>query len=200
MLTTSWLSVVVVKPSVFLVGITVLRSMSFVSTPPSVSIPSVRGVTSSSSKSCVSAPPSPERMPPWTAAPYATASSGLMPLFSSLPSKYSERSSWILGMRVDPPTSTTWSTWLRSRPESVRVFFTGSMVLLKRSMQSSSNLARVRVSDRSWPSKKASISIRCWWAVDSWRLARSTSRRSFWRARLSLVASLPDFFLNCFSM
>mmetsp|Transcript_42712 Transcript_42712/g.89312 ORF Transcript_42712/g.89312 Transcript_42712/m.89312 type:complete len:238 (-) Transcript_42712:214-927(-) len=69
MFTTGWLSDVVVKLSVFLVGMTVLRSMSFVSTPPSVSIPSVSGVTSSSSRSCVSCPPSPDRMPPWTAAP-----------------------------------------------------------------------------------------------------------------------------------
>ena len=65
MFTTAWLSDVVVKLSVFFVGITVLRSMSLVSTPPSVSIPRVRGVTSSSSKSAVSAPPSPERMPPY---------------------------------------------------------------------------------------------------------------------------------------
>jgi len=60
----TWLSEVVVKESVFLVGMTVLRSMSLVSTPPSVSIPSVSGVTSSRSRSDVSAPPSPDRMPP----------------------------------------------------------------------------------------------------------------------------------------
>mmetsp|Transcript_60301 Transcript_60301/g.123905 ORF Transcript_60301/g.123905 Transcript_60301/m.123905 type:complete len:220 (-) Transcript_60301:99-758(-) len=46
MFTTAWLSEVVVKLSVFLVGITVLRSISFVSTPPSVSMPRVSGVTS----------------------------------------------------------------------------------------------------------------------------------------------------------
>mmetsp|Transcript_35191 Transcript_35191/g.82857 ORF Transcript_35191/g.82857 Transcript_35191/m.82857 type:complete len:201 (-) Transcript_35191:817-1419(-) len=200
MLTTAWLSVVVVKESVFLVGITVLRSISLVNTPPSVSMPSVSGVTSSRSRSCVSCPPSPDRIPPCTAAPYATASSGLMPLLSSLPSKNSWSNSWILGMRVEPPTSTTWSIWLRSSPESVRTFLTGVMVLLKRSTQSSSNLALVRMIDKSLPSWKASISTRCWWLVDSCLFALSTSRRSFWRAFLSLVASSPVFFLNSLSM
>mmetsp|Transcript_49191 Transcript_49191/g.72136 ORF Transcript_49191/g.72136 Transcript_49191/m.72136 type:complete len:201 (-) Transcript_49191:822-1424(-) len=196
MLTTAWLSEVVVKLSVFFVGMTVLRSMSFVRTPPSVSIPRVRGVTSRRRRSAVSAPPSPERIPPCTAAPKATASSGLIPLLSSLPSKNSWSSSWILGIRVEPPTSTTWSICDFSRPESLSTFFTGLTVLLNRSRQSSSNLARVRVSDRSLPSKKASISIRFWWLLESCLLARSTSRRSFCTAFLSLEGSLPVFFLK----
>ena len=42
-----------------------------------------------------------------TAAPYATASSGLIPLDGSLPPKNFLRSCWTLGIRVEPPTSTT---------------------------------------------------------------------------------------------
>ena len=49
----------------------------------------VSGVTSSNSSLSVTSDYSPPRMPPWTAAPYATASSGLMPLFGSLPLKKS---------------------------------------------------------------------------------------------------------------
>ena len=41
-----------------------------------------------------------ERMPPCTAAPYATASSGLIPLFGSLPLKKSLSSACTLGMRL----------------------------------------------------------------------------------------------------
>mmetsp|Transcript_21737 Transcript_21737/g.52311 ORF Transcript_21737/g.52311 Transcript_21737/m.52311 type:complete len:364 (-) Transcript_21737:715-1806(-) len=198
--TVGWLSCAVENVCDFFVGITVLRPMSLVSTPPTVSIPSVSGVTSRSRRSAVSLPPSPERMPPCTAAPYATASSGLIDEHSSLPPKKSDSSARILGMRVDPPTSTTWSIWPLSRPESVSTFLTGEMVDLKRSMQSSSNLARVRVSDRSLPPWKSSISMRFWWDVESTRLARSTSRRSFWMAFLSLEASTPVFFLNTASM
>merc|ERR1712137_364701 len=40
----------------------------------------------------------PERIAAWTAAPYATASSGLMPLLSSLPLKKSESSFWTRGI------------------------------------------------------------------------------------------------------
>ena len=77
--------------------------MSLVMTPPVVSIPRVRGLTSTRTTSPSDS--SPERIPPWTAAPYATASSGLIPFDGSLP-KYSLRSCWTLGIRVDPPTKT----------------------------------------------------------------------------------------------
>src|SRR5215213_2055649 len=59
----------------------VLRSMSFDITPPLVSMPKERGVTSRSSTSLTS----PAKTPLWMAAPVATTSSGLMPLFGSLP-------------------------------------------------------------------------------------------------------------------
>lgn len=75
-------------------------------TPPVVSIPSVSGQTSTRTISPRSS--SPERMPPWTAAPYPTASSGLIPFDSSL-LKYSLRSCWTFRMRVEPLTRTTYN-------------------------------------------------------------------------------------------
>ena len=83
----------------------VLRSMSLVITPPRVSTPSESGVTSSSRMSLTS----PLSTPAWMAAPTATTSSGLTPLWGSLPPSRSLTSSWITGMRVEPPTSTTSS-------------------------------------------------------------------------------------------
>ena len=81
--TCGWLSAAVVKTWLLRVGIVVLRSISGVATPPSVSIESVSGVTSRRRMSLTS-PPS---TPPWIAAPSATTSSGLMPLCGSLPKK-----------------------------------------------------------------------------------------------------------------
>ncbi len=76
MVTAFWLSSAVENTWVFLVGMVVLRSMIFVNTPPKVSIPRDRGVTSSSRTSLTSPP----RTPPWMAAPMATTSSGFTPL------------------------------------------------------------------------------------------------------------------------
>ena len=82
----------------------VLRSISLVITPPLVSMPRVSGVTSSSRTSLTS----PASTPAWMAAPTATTSSGLTPRCGSLPVS-SLTFSWTAGMRVMPPTSTTWS-------------------------------------------------------------------------------------------
>ena len=76
-----WLSDAVENTCDFDVGMVVLRSISLVMTPPSVSMPSDSGVTSSSRTSLTS-PPS---TPAWIAAPIATTSSGLTPLWGSLP-------------------------------------------------------------------------------------------------------------------
>mmetsp|Transcript_47980 Transcript_47980/g.120077 ORF Transcript_47980/g.120077 Transcript_47980/m.120077 type:complete len:220 (-) Transcript_47980:778-1437(-) len=171
---------------------TVLRLMSLVMTPPTVSIPKVRGVTSSSSSSW---PPSPDRIPAWTAAPYATASSGLMPLLGSLPLKKSLINCWIFGIRVEPPTNTISSICVFLKPASSRTFLTGLRVFWKRSLLSSSNLALVSVSEKSTPSTRLSISIRAWCVELRARLPFSTSRRSFCRALLSLLMSLSYFFL-----
>ena len=60
MVTVGWLSWFVENTCDFFVGITVLREISLVITPPTVSIPSVSGVTSRRSKS---EPPSPDKIP-----------------------------------------------------------------------------------------------------------------------------------------
>ena len=102
--TDGWLSEAVVKISVFFVGIVVLASISFVITPPSVSMPSDSGVTSSSRRSLTS----PVSTAAWIAAPTATTSSGLTVLFGSLPKSFLT-SSCTFGMRVWPPTRITSS-------------------------------------------------------------------------------------------
>lgn len=51
-----------------------------VMTPPAVSIPNESGVTSISKTLSVASDPVPDKIAAWTAAPYATASSGLMDL------------------------------------------------------------------------------------------------------------------------
>ena len=98
------MSSAVEKTSDLRVGIVVLRSISLVITPPLVSMPSVSGVTSSSSTSLTS----PASTPAWIAAPTATTSSGLTPRCGSLPVS-SLTFSCTAGMRVMPPTRTTWS-------------------------------------------------------------------------------------------
>lgn len=105
MFTPGWLSAYVEKTWLFFTGMVVPRLMRAVMTPPAVSIPSESGATSRRSTSFVASEASPLRIPPWTAAPYATASSGLIDLFSSFPPKNSLSMDWILGIRVDPPTS-----------------------------------------------------------------------------------------------
>ena len=107
------MSSAVVKTSDLRVGIVVLRSMSFVKTPPFVLIPSESGVTSSRRTSLTS----PFRTPAWIAAPTATTSSGLTPLCGSLPMS-SLTFSWTAGMRVMPPTRTTWSMSAAVSPAS----------------------------------------------------------------------------------
>ena len=56
----------------------------FVITPPKVSIPKDKGVTSNKSKSLTS----PFNTPPYIAAPMATASSGLTDLFGTFPKNF----------------------------------------------------------------------------------------------------------------
>ena len=77
----------------------VLRSMSLVATPPSVSIPRESGVTSRSSTSLTS----PARTAAWTAAPMATHSIGSTPRSIFLPTMSLDELCTI-GMRVGPPT------------------------------------------------------------------------------------------------
>src|SRR5580704_5646200 len=106
--TDGWLSSAVVKISDRLVGIVVFRSISLVKMPPLVSMPSDSGVTSSSRTSFTS----PLSTPACRLAPTATTSSGLTPLFGSLPPVRSLTRSTTAGIRVEPPTSTT--CWMAS--------------------------------------------------------------------------------------
>ncbi len=107
----------------FDVGIVVLRSMSLVITPPIVSMPRLRGVTSRSSTSLTS----PCSTPPWMAAPTATTSSGFTPFIGSLP-KIFLTFSCTAGMRVIPPTKTTASMSLAVSLASLSAFSLGPAV------------------------------------------------------------------------
>ena len=112
--------------------------MMRVNTPPSVSMPSDSGVTSSSSTSLTS----PCKTPAWMAAPMATTSSGLTPLCGSLP-KNCFTTSCTFGMRVMPPTRTTSLISPAEMPASFSALRQGSTVFWTRSSTSASNLARV---------------------------------------------------------
>ena len=135
------MSSAVEKISDFFVGIVVLRSISFVITPPLVSMPRVSGVTSSSSTSLTS----PASTPAWIAAPIATTSSGLTPLCGSLPVS-SLTFSWTIGIRVMPPTRTTWS--IVGAPASEIACLTGETTRSSRSEVSSASFARVSLISR----------------------------------------------------
>jgi len=84
------------------VGIVVLRSIKGSLTPPSVSIPNVKGVTSSRT---ISLDTSPAIIPACIAAPNATASIGSTPLSGDLPIT-SPTNFLTRGIRVGPPIRT----------------------------------------------------------------------------------------------
>src|SRR5437667_318965 len=115
-----WASDAVVKTCDFEVGMVVFRSMSFVATPPRVSMPSDSGVTSRSRTSFTS----PLSTPAWMAAPTATTSSGFTPLWGSLPKRFFTAST-TSGMRVMPPTRMTSFTLSAPTSASFRHCFTG---------------------------------------------------------------------------
>jgi hypothetical protein len=89
--------------------------INLVKTPPMVSIPRESGVTSRRSTSLTS----PVSTAPWMAAPIATASSGLTPLFGAFPKK-SFTLSYTFGILVIPPTRRTSSILSLVSPESFK--------------------------------------------------------------------------------
>ncbi len=190
-----WLFSDVEKTSERRTGIVVLRGITFFITPPMVSRPNDSEVTSSSMMSCTSW----VMMPACTAAPTATASSGLTAWLGSRP--ISDRTkSCTMGMRLPPPTSTTSSMSLGLRPASVRACFSGARRPLTRSPQRPSNCDRLRrVSMCLGPSALAVIKGRLISVLatpDSSILAfsaASVSRCSAWR---SLRRSMPSFSKN----
>ena len=139
--TEDWLSSAVEKISDLRVGIVVLRSISFVITPPLVSMPRVSGVTSSRSTSLTS----PASTPAWIAAPTATTSSGLTPWCGSLPTS-SLTLSCTAGMRVMPPTRITWS--ISGAPASDRACLTGETTRSSSAEVSSASFARESLTSR----------------------------------------------------
>ena len=173
--------------------------MSFVITPPKVSIPSDNGVTSRSNTSVTS----PVRTPPWIAAPTATTSSGLTPFDGVLP-KNCFTFSWTAGIRVEPPTNKTSSISDAENPESFNACWQGAIVALIRRSASCSNCERVKVFTKCFGTPSTGImygrlisddvdddnsifafsaaSFRRWSAIES--LRRSTPF-SFWNSSAS---------------
>ena len=199
--TDGWLSVAVEKVSLRLVGMAVLRSMSLVMIPPVpprlVSMPRESGVTSMSSTS----DRSPEMTPACRAAPMATTSSGLTPLLGSRPPVRSLTTFVTAGMRVEPPTSTTWSMSETLMPESRTTLWKGAFVRSRRSLAISSNFARVSVSS-TWIGPESDMEMygREMFVdevEDNSFLAFSAASFRRWRAILSFERSTPDEALTC---
>mmetsp|Transcript_12349 Transcript_12349/g.21868 ORF Transcript_12349/g.21868 Transcript_12349/m.21868 type:complete len:266 (+) Transcript_12349:1039-1836(+) len=190
-----WLSAAVLKTCDFLVGMVVLRLIMRVNTPPRVSMPRDRGVTSNSRMSFTS----PRSTPPWMAAPMATTSSGFTPREASLP-KISLTISATLGMRVMPPTNNTSVTSLGKTPASLRHFLHGSLVRSKSSPTSCSSLARVRVITMClgplWSAVMKGRLISVVVVELSSHLAFSAASRNRCSAILSFARSMPCSFLN----
>ena len=138
MSTAVWLSTNVVNISLPVAGIVELRMMIFDVTPPIVSMPSERGVTSSSSMSRLPV----IRMSACTAAPSATTSSGFSSLCGVRPNNSPTRRR-TSGMRVDPPTSTTSSICDGSSPASASALRQGPSVRSTTGRMIVSNSARV---------------------------------------------------------
>ncbi len=78
----------------------------------------------------------------------ATTSSGLTPLLGSLPPVSSFTSSLTAGMRVDPPTSTTWAMSATLMPASLMTWWNGPLQRSSRSAVMRWNSERVSFSSR----------------------------------------------------
>ncbi|MNY19234.1 hypothetical protein D3C86_1526570 [compost metagenome] len=117
-----------------------LDSINFVITPPIVSIPKDKGVTSNNNTSLTS----PDKTPPWIAAPIATTSSGLTPFDGFLLKNFST-SSWILGILVEPPTKITSSISEILKPASFNALATGAIERFTNASVNWSNFALVKV-------------------------------------------------------
>ena len=150
-----------------------LRSITFVMTPPIVSRPSDSGITSSSTTSSTS----PLSTPACSAAPIATTSSGLTVMFGSLPPVSLRTSAWTAGIRVEPPTRMTSSMSSAVILASDSACSTGPRVRSIKSALSCSNVARVTVMFRCLgPAASAVMNGRLTWVcvrLDSSTFARS---------------------------
>ena len=196
MSTAVWLSSAVENVSVRRAGIVVLRSITFVITPPIVSSPSESGVTSSSTTFSTS----PLRMPACSAAPTATTSSGLTVMFGSLPPDRRRTSACTIGMRVEPPTRMTSSMSAAVSFASDNACSTGPRQRSSRSVVSCSNCARVSVAFRCCGPEASAVMkgrLTCVCVVvERSVLARSAASKSRCRACGSERRSIPRSRLN----
>ena len=193
--TPGWLSCAVLKIWDFFVGIVVFLEISFVQTPPNVSIPSESGVTSSNNTSLTSPP----NTPAWIAAPIATHSSGLIPLNGVTGISF-ESASTTQGTRVEPPTKTTFEISVLDRPASFNAFLVQTKVSSTRSLIILSNFARVKVYSRCFGPVASAVMngkliVVCVKVLSSiFAFSAASFKRCF--ANLSLVKSIPVSFLN----
>mmetsp|Transcript_7798 Transcript_7798/g.22142 ORF Transcript_7798/g.22142 Transcript_7798/m.22142 type:complete len:227 (+) Transcript_7798:359-1039(+) len=173
----------------------VFRDTRGVNTPPRVSMPKDRGVTSKSSTSFTS----PRSTPPWIAAPMATTSSGFTPRDGSFPKK-SCTLSCTLGMRVMPPTRMTSWISLVDRPASFTHFSHGDMVRCTRSSTMPSNWALVIFTFMCFGPEASAVmkgrDTSVWFKPSSSRLAFSAASRMRCMASRSPDTSMPLSFLN----
>ncbi len=165
---TTWMATLVcpstpvVKCSVAEAGIVELRWMMRATVPPSASMPSESGVTSSSRISSVVFE-APARMSACTAAPSATTSSGLSSMWGFLPR--AERlkrlsTSWrTAGMRVDPPTRTTSSIDSAVIPASARACLQGPPCAEDRFNHQLEDIARDARADSD---RRSAVQCRSW--------------------------------------
>ena len=196
MVTADWLSSAVENIWDFFEGIVVFRSINLVNTPPNVSIPNDKGVTSSKSTSLTS----PIKTPPWIAAPEATTSSGLTPLCGSVLKK-EVTASIIFGILVIPPTKITSSISLALTPASLRAALQGSILFVIKSSTRLSYWDLVNLTFKCFGPLASAVTkgklTSVWAALESSILAFSAASFILCRANLSDLKSMPLSFLNC---
>ena len=194
--TAVWLSAAVVNVLSLEVGIVVFLSIIGSLTPPNVSIPRVKGVTSSKTISLVT---SPAIIPAWTAAPNATASIGSTPDSASFPT-VSLTNFLTIGILVGPPIKTIFvisdaESFASSNALSIDDLHRWTIGLTK-----SSSFALVIFTSRFFApdgscainGRFTSVSI----TVDNSIFAFSAPSLILVTAVLSLDRSIPSFFLN----
>ena len=194
--TAVWLSSAVEKTCDFWVGIVVFFSITGVETPPRVSIPKVKGVTSSNKTSVVS----PDKTEPWIAAPTATASSGFKSFLGSFP-KNSDTFFCTKGILVCPPTSKISEISAFASLASFNANLRGSKLLSTKSSTKDSNFALVILWTKCFGPELSAVIYGKLTSVcsdeDSSILAFSAASFSLCNASGSLFKSKPDSSLNC---
>ena len=193
--TEGWLSTAVENTWLFLVGMVVFLSISLVATPPRVSMPRDRGVTSRSSTSLTS----PARTAPWMAAPMETHSMGSMPRWILGPTTDSTKF-WTMGILVGPPTMMILSILSGFRWASDMACSMDCLHLETMGSTSSSSLARVTVWIRCLgPLASEEMNgrlISVCMVVDSSIFAFSQASLTLQNAMLSWARSMPVSFWN----